>query len=146
MKRRNNILVLDTSVLINDPDAFYKLKAKEIVIPTAVIKELDGMKKNPDPFEPRAKAARKIARTLDMLSSHEDLLKGAKLSSSRLLRVERSYVLVEGLASAEDNKIVGTAVALLKRCKNVMLLTLDANMRTIARLNGIRAEAPHPAS
>ncbi len=61
--------VLDTSVLIEDPDVFYKLGDGNIVLPTAVIREIDGLKRNPDPDDPRAKASRKVARLLDRLGS-----------------------------------------------------------------------------
>ena len=40
---RKKIFVIDTSVLIEDPDVLFKLGGNEIVIPTAVLKELDGL-------------------------------------------------------------------------------------------------------
>ena len=59
--------MIDASVLIEKPDVLFKLGGNEIVIPTAVIKELDGLKMHPDPDEHRARAVRHVTRTLDML-------------------------------------------------------------------------------
>ena len=50
--------VLDTTVLIDIPDLIYQVGGigDEVVIPVAVIKEIDGLKKNPN--EMLARAAR----------------------------------------------------------------------------------------
>ena len=58
MNKIRKIYVLDTSVVIEDPDVFSKFSDVDIIIPTAVVKEIDGLKKNPKRDETRAMAAR----------------------------------------------------------------------------------------
>ncbi len=61
--------VLDTTVLIDFPDLIYQVggTGTEIVIPISVIKELDGLKKNPN--EMLARAARAVGAIRD--TSHK---------------------------------------------------------------------------
>ena len=63
------VLVVDTCVFIKDPDIFYKVGNDEIVVPGAVIRELDGLKRHPNPENQKARAARKVSRILDELDS-----------------------------------------------------------------------------
>ncbi len=131
--------VLDTTVLIYDPDIFYKLGDADIVVPLAVIKELDGLKKSD--VELTAQAARKIARTLDRWGSYADLIAGVKLPTNATVYIYTDYEDIDGLESQADNRIVGAALK-IKREKDidVILVTTDTNMRTVARAYGIRAE------
>jgi predicted ribonuclease YlaK len=138
---RKKIFVIDTSVLIEDPDVFYKLGESEIVIPTAVLKELDGLKKHPDPDEHKAKAARKVARTLDMLGSYQDISDGAKTSAGSIIRICNQYKVIDDLASNADNRIVGTAIKLKEEgAGRVILVSTDGNMRNVTRSYKIKAE------
>lgn len=141
MDKKRKTYVLDTSVVIEDPDVFYKLGDGDVVIPTAVIKEIDGIKRNPDPEEPRAKAARKVARTLDRLGSYQDIATGARTSSGSKVRICSRYTAIDDLASNADNRIVGTAIKLKEESdEKVILVSTDGNMRNIARAYKITAE------
>jgi len=130
--------VLDTTVLIYDPDVMFKASEAEWVIPLAVIREIDGLK-NSDK-ELVAKAARQIARTLDRFGSYGDLIAGVKLPTGRTLRVFTRYESVDALASDADNKILGAALSLKNAGEDVTLFTTDTNMRTVARAYGLKAE------
>lgn len=135
------IFVIDTSVLIEDPDVLYKLGGNEIVIPTAVIKELDGLKRHPDPDDHRAKAARHVTRTLDMLGSYQDISDGAKTSAGSIVRICNQYQIIDDLASNMDNRVVGTAIRLQEEgTRRVILVSTDGNMRNVARSYKIKAE------
>lgn len=135
-----NIYVLDTCILIDDPDIFYKLGDSQVVVPTAVIKELDCLKKNPDPKDLRAIAARKVARTLDTLGSRQDIASGAKTSTGSIVRIINRHVPIDDLASSADNRIVGTALKLKEETQgNVILLSADGNVRNVTRSYGIEA-------
>jgi len=141
MKENSKTYVLDTNVLINDPDVIYKLGANEIVIPTAVIKEIDGLKRHPDPDEPKAKAARKVTRTMDVLGSSQDISRGARTSTGSSVRICHKYAGIDDLASNADNRIVGTAIQLKKETQGrVILISRDGNVRNVARAYGIKAE------
>jgi predicted ribonuclease YlaK len=141
LEMKKKIYVLDTSVLIEDPDALYKFKGNELVIPTAVIKEIDGLKKDHDPDSGRGKAAREVARTLDRLGSYQDISEGAKTSAGTSIRICTQYKAIDDLASNADNRIVGTAIKLKEETDSqVILVSTDGNMRNITRAYKIRAE------
>jgi len=60
-----NVFVVDTCVLIADPDVLYKLRRCTIIIPTAAVKELDSLKRSPN--SRKARAAKRASRNLDKL-------------------------------------------------------------------------------
>jgi predicted ribonuclease YlaK len=138
---RKKIFVIDTSVLIEDPNVLFKLGGNEIVIPTAVIKELDGLKRHPDPDEHRAKAARQVTRTLDMLGSYQDISTGARTSAGSIVKICNQYQVIDDLASSADNRIVGTAIRLKEQSAGlVILVSTDGNMRNVTRSYKIKAK------
>jgi predicted ribonuclease YlaK len=47
-----DVFVLDTSVIIEDPRCFFNLGRKWVIVPTAVIGELDGLKRSTDSIRP----------------------------------------------------------------------------------------------
>lgn len=142
MERKQKTYVIDTSVLINDPDIFCKLGKSRIVIPTAVIRELDGLKNSSNATT--ASSARRVSRTLDKLGSSQNIASGAKTSSGAIVSICNRYQTVYDLASISDNKIVGCALKLTEEVgTQLTVLTTDGNMRNVARAHGLRAE-PYP--
>lgn len=133
--------MLDTTVAIENPDIIYSSGQSDWVIPMAVLREIDGLKNSEK--ELVAKAARQLARTLDRLGSYGDLAAGVKLSTGSVLRIVTEHDQVDGLASDADNRIVGTALKLKKEGENIVLLTTDTNMRTVARAYGVKAAFSH---
>jgi len=140
MDARETIYVVDTSVLMADPKVLFRLRCSQIVIPLAVIKELDGLKNNKN--KARASAARRVTLILDELGSTQDIVSGAETFSGSVVRIFSRYIAIDGLASAADNKIVGAALSLkLDAIKaNVIVLTRDGNMRNVTRAYGMKAE------
>jgi predicted ribonuclease YlaK len=137
--KRTTVYVLDTNVLLADPEVLFKLSGR-IVIPMAVIGELDRFKSLPDARDPKAVAARKITRSLDSLGSKQDISKGARTQSGASVIVYRSHVPVSGLCGRADGKIVGAALKIKKAGRtNVTVLSNDKNLRTLARSYGITA-------
>ena len=135
-----DVFVVDTSVIIDDPDVFINLGSKWVIVPTAVIRELDGLKLNAD--LKKAGAARKASRTLDNLGYAQNIAIGAITSAGSAVRIFNRFMKVDDLASSADNRIVGSAIRLQMDNKhyNVVLITNDRNMRNVARSYGIRAE------
>jgi predicted ribonuclease YlaK len=130
--------ILDTTVLIGDPDIFYKI-AGEVIIPFVVLRELDGLK-NSDHVH-IARAARKVSRTLDRLGSYNDLTEGAKLSTGAVLKIVTVFDPLNALASDADNRIVGTALKLQREgIPDIALVSTDDNMRIAAKALGLKAE------
>lgn len=64
--------VLDTNVLIHDPDSIFNFEDNTVVIPYPVIEELDSLKKNPNG---KAYAARKVIRYLNELINSNTAIK-----------------------------------------------------------------------
>lgn len=141
-RKEKQIYVVDTSALIEDPDIFFKVGNSEVVVPTAAIKEIDRMKNHRDPDDLRAKAARKVARNLDMLGSYQDISAGAKTAVGSTVRITSRFTAIDDLASSADNRIVGTAVLLKEKMPEaaITLLSTDGNMRNVTRSYGIKAE------
>lgn len=78
--------VIDTNVFLHDPDAMMKFKGSNVVIPLAVLEELDGMKRNSDE---RGKNARHVIRLLDSLRGIKgDIHKGLELDHGIKLWVQ----------------------------------------------------------
>jgi PhoH-like ATPase len=132
--------VVDTSVIIDDPNVFFKLGQKWIIVPTAVIRELDGLKLSSN--AKKAGAARKASRTLDKLGYDQNIAFGALTSTGSVVRIFNRHITVDGLDSVADNRIVGSAIKLQMENKHysVVLITNDHNMRSVTRSYGIRAE------
>ncbi|MGO9612366.1 MAG: PIN domain-containing protein [Dissulfurispiraceae bacterium] len=137
--KKKTTYVLDTTVLLYEPDLMYKLRDNVIVIPAVVIKEIDGLKRNRN--ENTAQAARHVARTLDLFGSYADLTDGVRLSTGGILKVSNEHIEIDALESPADNKILGTAL-LIKKVSGgkIVVLTTDTNMRTAARINKIKGE------
>jgi PhoH-like ATPase len=139
-EEQEDVYVVDTSVLINDPDVLYKLRQTRIFVPSAVVRELDGLKRSLD--SKKSGAARKASRTLDRLGCREHIALGAITSAGSQVRIFFKYKEVSDLDSWADNRIVGAAMKLKEenRHYNVVLLSNDRNMCIITRAYGIEAE------
>ena len=70
--------VLDTNVLVHNPNALFLFEKNEVVIPLVVIEELDNLKKFMDE---RGRNARMVARHLDELRALGELSKGVEVAS-----------------------------------------------------------------
>ncbi|WP_448382997.1 PhoH family protein [Desulfosoma sp.] len=135
--------VLDTNVILHNPNAIFSFQDNHIVIPLAVIEEIDDQKKRQDEV---GRNARLFSRLLDELRSRGPLSQGVPLPNGGLIRVEVNHVADNGLprefdGHKYDNRILGLAHALAKeRNGPVILVTKDLNLRIKADVVGIRAE------
>lgn len=135
-----NVYVVDTSVIIADPDVFCKLGRHRIIVPIAVKKELNGLKLST--VTRKADAAAKASRTLDDLGHRQNIAFGAITPEGAFVRIFKRYVPISELEGWADNRIVGAALKLREENKyyNVVLLTNDRKMRHITRSFGIQSE------
>jgi PhoH-like ATPase len=133
--------VLDTNVLIHNPKALESFEDNTVVVPLAVIEELDTFKKFQDE---RGRNAREVARMLDDLRQKGKVQEGVALPNGGVLRVETSVLngeLPSSLAHSKvDNYIVGIALALKNRGENVRFISKDINVRIKADALGLLAE------
>jgi PhoH-like ATPase len=133
--------VLDTNVLIHNPKALESFEDNIVVVPLAVIEELDTFKKSQDE---KGRNAREVARMLDEMRQKGKLQEGVNLPNGGVLRVETSVLngeLPASLAHSKvDNYIVGVALALKNRGENVRFISKDINVRIKADALGVIAE------
>jgi PhoH-like ATPase len=135
-------VILDTNILLLDPNAYLKFPNKHIIIPLIVIEELDSFKREMTSI---GKAAREIIRAIDLLRTKGKLTEGVKLENSSILQVfilENLEELPEGLDKViKDNYLLSTGIKLKKVYnKKVTIITKDADLRIKADVLGIHAE------
>ncbi len=137
------IFVLDTSILVHDPQALNAFQDNDIVIPLAVVEEIDGQKKRQDEV---GRNARRVSAFLDRLREDGHLDSGVSLGEGRgTIRVELNHQLIEMLPPAldrtkMDNRIIAVALALKQSSDApVVLISKDINMRIKADAVGITA-------
>ena len=134
--------ILDTNVLLYDPQSVLKFDDNKVVIPLIVIEELDRFKK--DQHE-NGRNARYFSRIVDDLRKKGSLAKGVKLDNGGTLQVyldkapPKDKVRVIDF-SINDNLILGTALHMEKAGEKVILVSKDINLRVKADALGIPAD------
>ncbi|MDD3632737.1 MAG: PhoH family protein [Candidatus Cloacimonetes bacterium] len=138
------IFVLDTNVLLHNPQAIFSFQDNRVVIPIIVIEEIDMFKKGVDE---KSRNARQIGRYLDALRSKGSLQEGVKLDNGGILQVtvnkEVTDVASELLfLDRNDNLIISTALYFKEKYPDtkVVLVSMDANVRIKADSVGLNAE------
>ncbi len=132
--------ILDTNVLIHDPEALFTFEGSKVVIPLTVVEELDNFKRTNDN---RGRSARAVSRYLDELRQHGKLTEGVPLEHGGLLVVDvqsRSPLPHSFDNHNKDNRLLETAMGLAKRGETVVFITKDINLRIKAEAIGITAE------
>ncbi|MGC9383086.1 MAG: PhoH family protein [Kosmotogaceae bacterium] len=127
--------ILDTNVLVHDPDCFDKFEDNNIIIPFPVLEEIDKLKSKQGSV---GKNAREVNRKLDLFRNEKSLVEGIKLSSGGVLKVLLFEKLTSNLPEFvaekyKDNAILRYTLELKKRTeKPVVLVTKDINLRVKA--------------
>lgn len=141
------IFVLDTNVLIHDPDAMFQFADNRVVIPMTVIEEVDQFKKGVDE---KSRNARLIGRHLDKLRKLGSLRDGVLTEHGGVVQVTvlNSDLNIDGvkLTDSSDNRIIGTAAFFQNKypLKQVVLISKDTNVRIKADCLGITADNYEP--
>ena len=145
-------VVLDTCVLLADPDSLYAFGDADIVIPLTVIEELDGHKSRLDDV---GRAARAVVRDLERLrvDSGGDFREPVALPTGGTLRVAINGLVLETIAAhglnpdKADNRILAAALGLTREgAGRVKVVSADAALRIKASQLGLAAEDYHRAS
>lgn len=149
--------VLDTNVLVHDPGAIFSFRDNEVVIPIAVIEELDGLKSRQDD---EGRNAREASRIIDGLREKGGLAEGVELENGGTLRIEVNHQDILSCRikldpNKADNRILAVAIGLKAECagygrwkktntgdrkEDVILVSKDLNVRIKADVAGVRAE------
>ncbi|HMB01778.1 MAG TPA: PhoH family protein [Spirochaetota bacterium] len=130
--------VLDTNVLIHNPQALYSFTDNIVVVPITVIEELDRFKNYGDK---KGMHARQALRNIDSHIKKGSLQKGAKMKNGGLLKImlNREGEDIPSMnANINDNKILSAAYNLLKEDKPVFFISKDVNARIKAEALGIK--------
>ncbi|MBI9108478.1 MAG: PhoH family protein [Spirochaetales bacterium] len=132
--------VIDTNVFIHRPDAIASFKNSEVIIPLAVLEELDNLKRFSDE---KGRNARHAIRFLDSQSAKGGSLhSGVKMDNGSILKVLRAGVSTlppELHKDKADNRIIQTALDLQNQGRQVFFVSKDINARVKAEVLGLRA-------
>lgn len=142
------IYVLDTNVLLQDPQAIFTFDEHEVVIPAVVLEEVDSKKRYMDEI---GRNARQASRIIDRLRTQGELHHGVDLENGGRFRIElnhRSFSKMEEvfLERTNDNRIIAVALNLHleEKDKNpsrqVILVSKDMLMRVKADAIGLIAQ------
>ena len=146
--------VLDTNVLLHSAQSLESFQDNDVVLPMAVIEELDKFKKYQDEL---GRNARQVIRTLDSLRENGHLGEGVSLSKSGSLATGNVIIMSVGSSASEaidqklkqtfdttfslesaDNRIMRVALSLHLQDKNVIFISKDINLRLKADALGLK--------
>ena len=142
----NKIFILDTNVLIHDPEAMFSFDDNDVYLPIYVIEEIDKLKEYNDRV---GKSARETSRNIEKLRKEEknsnlSLLEGLKNSTGGTFRIvlgENDSVNIPDSLNKNltDNKIIGQALRIKNENKKrkVILVSKDMNVRIKANVLGM---------
>lgn len=142
MAPKKKTFVIDTNVLLHDPESLSKFPRHNVVVPVIVLEELDKMKRLPTDL---GKNARATFRYLDSLNAlgRGDLHKGVTLENGSTLRIqiEIKTDFVSSLSLAvNDNKILMAAYLLHEMGEKVVFVSKDFAARIKAEAIGLEAQ------
>jgi len=80
--------ILDTNVLLHNPDALFAFQENDVVLPFSVIEEIDNQKRRQDEI---GRNARMASRHLDLLREQGRLSEGVTLPRGGILRIELNH-------------------------------------------------------
>jgi PhoH-like ATPase len=140
--------ILDTNVLLFDPQALFKFGNNDIIIPIVVVEEIDRFKRE---MSENGRHARLFSRLIDDMRSDGELSKGVKLPNGGILTIELGTpqaLPVELQMEKADNRILALAISLKKEHpkRPIVFVTKDINLRIKADALGITAEDYEPSS
>src|SRR5262245_22549799 len=135
--------VIDTNVLFHDPEAILKFPASDLVVPLAVIEELETMKKSRDEI---GKSARAAIRLLDGLRGQKgDLYNGIQIDNGASIKVV-TFTKTDRLKgfdfspTSTSHRILMMAYSLQEEGKPIVFVSKDFAMRIKAEACGLEAE------
>ncbi|MFN7972200.1 MAG: PIN domain-containing protein [Acidobacteriota bacterium] len=83
-KTSRKTFILDTNVLLHDPQSIFRFEEHEVVIPIKVIEEVDRFKRDPTEI---GRSARRVSRYIDGMRERGSGLADGVLDRGGILRV-----------------------------------------------------------
>src|SRR5580658_6329247 len=147
--------VLDTNVLIHDPQSIYKFQENNLAIPVEVLEELDAIKS--EQSTERGRNARRVHRLLqELLPNARAVHEGVELPNGGTLSIiinpyladpERRSPVMDRLRAVlpdltkKDNRIIAAALFVQEQFPPpTILVTKDVNVQLKARAVGLESE------
>ncbi|HEY5228693.1 MAG TPA: PhoH family protein [Opitutaceae bacterium] len=147
--------MLDTNVLIHDPQSIYKFQENNLAIPVEVLEELDAIKT--EQSTERGRNARRVHRILqELLPDSRSMLEGVELPNGGTLSViinpyladpsrrsasmDRLRAILPDLTK-KDNRIIASALFIQEQFPPpTILVTKDVNVQLKARAVGLESQ------
>lgn len=134
--------VIDTNVLLHDPESITKFPRHNVVIPVTVLEELDTMKRLPNDL---GKNSRAVFRYLDSLNTlgKGDLHKGVLLKNETVIRIQleiKTDYTYNFALSLNDNRIIMAAYFLHEHGEKVVFVSKDFAARIKAEAIGLQVQ------
>lgn len=136
--------VIDTNVLVHDPNSIKKFKDNDVVIPLSVLEELDSLKRHGDEV---GKNSREVLRYIDSLKEEKqgDFHTGVVIPEGPKVRVylDARTDRVEGFPLPLDrssNKFLQTSFILKEKGESVVIVSKDFVTRVKAEAMDLEAE------
>lgn len=144
--KRPKIFVLDTNIILHDHKAIRKFHDNDVVIPIAVVEELDKFKKGNDALSYNARG---FMRDIDKLTEGRLFGKeGVPLGKGKgSIKIEPNHPFPEGMKDlfiddTQDHRILATAIWVRDSHPGrfTALVTKDINLRMKAKAAGMEAQ------
>lgn len=136
--------ILDTNVLLHDPNSLLSFQDNHVLIPIEVIEEIDRFKRESSEL---GQSARTVSRTLDGLREQGSLHDGVALPNGGRLRIifRKKAKGKNGNGNGHgsvDSRIVASALEVQQSApkRRTILVTKDINLRIKADAYGLPAE------
>src|SRR3954467_11016817 len=147
--------VLDTNVLLHDPQSVFKFEDNNLAIPVEVLEELDAIKG--EQSTERGRSARRVHRILqELLPDSRSMHEGVELSTGGTLSIiinpylaepgrrspamDRLRAILPDLTK-KDNRIIAAALYVQEQYPPpTILVTKDVNVQLKARAVGLESE------
>lgn len=144
----SKIYVLDTNVLLQDPNSIFAFEDNDVVIPAVVLEEVDSKKRYMDEI---GRNARQVSRLIDSLRQTGKLHEKIPFENGGSLRIElnhRSFQMLQDIfvEKTNDNRILAVAKNLSleedtkENGRTVILVSKDALVRVKADAIGLISE------
>jgi len=132
--------ILDTNVLLHDPNALYQFEDNEVVIPLKVIEEIDRFKRDQSEL---GRNARQVSRMLDDIRATGNLSEGVPLPNGGSLRIAfpgERHDYTEGVTA--DDQILRLSMIMKEHVDvpPIIVVSKDINLRLKADALGLEAE------
>lgn len=141
------VFILDTNILLADPNSIFKFEDNDVVIPISVIEEIDRFKSD---HSDNGRNAREVSRILDRLRGRGKLSAGIKIFEERedsgklFIHLGNNIeILPDLLEDNTDNHTLAIGLTLQQQLagkRDVIVITKDSNLRIKADAFGLEAQ------